>query len=606
MLKHKPIPFNVASMDDYCVATAVANLWIGWDSDRTQWRKEREEVLAYIYATSTETTTNKNNEWNHTTHIPKLTQIYDNLGANYHSALFSNRDFFTFDPSEKPNDKTDLRRKAIVSYLKAKNEASGFRAVMKELADDYVRDGNPFARTRYIREKEKDDVTGETYVTFEGPVVERISPVDIVFNYKAPHFEQAAKVVRSYVNRHTLRHEIYEDPKGLDFNGPGAQKFLEAYSAGKSYQGYDQLDEKRRRFDGFSNFESYLGSGMCEVLEISGAMCVEENGQYFENVHIAVVDRLFVVRIAEGRDIKDVGPIRKAGWRKRDANLWSQSPLANLIGMQYIIDHLENAKADGFDQILNADRVIVGQVRIESDGRTRTYYVDDAQGDVRNLAPDSTVLNADFQIERKEMQMEMYAGAPREAMGIRSPGEKTAFEYRELQNAASRMFQAKAEDFEEEIVEPVLNDMVYLAKVNLNATDLVKVVDNDLAVKEFVEITREDLRIRGEIKARGAAHYARRAQLVQELQQFEGVLAAAPDMKIHYPGLKRAQAWNAALNFRDFDLYVPYGAVNEQLEAGKRATLAQNEGDKFTAAATMAEDESIPDEAEADNVGNVA
>jgi hypothetical protein len=44
-------------------------------------------------------------------------------------------------------------------------------------------------------------------------------------------------------------------------------------------------------------------------------------------------------------------PIFHAGWRERPDNLYAMGPLDNLVGMQYRIDHLENLKADVFDQI---------------------------------------------------------------------------------------------------------------------------------------------------------------------------------------------------------------------------------------------------------------
>ena len=44
--------------------------------------------------------------------------------------------------------------------------------------------------------------------------------------------------------------------------------------------------------------------------------------------------------------------------------------------------------------------------------------------------------------------MEMLAGAHREAMGIRSAGEKTAFEVQSLMTAAGRNFQPKTAPFE--------------------------------------------------------------------------------------------------------------------------------------------------------------
>src|SRR6202008_4141735 len=72
----------------------------------------------------------------------------------------------------------------------------------------------------------------------------------------------------------------------------------------------------------------------------------------------------------------------------------------------------------------------------------------------------------------------------------------------------------------------------------------------------------------------GASHFAKRAQLVQELDQFGRVLASDPDMKIHFPAKARAKAWNDALGFDKLDLYKPFGAVEEAVEMNEHQTAA--------------------------------
>ena len=113
--------------------------------------------------------------------------------------------------------------------------------------------------------------------------------------------------------------------------------------------------------------------------------------------------------------------------------------------------------------------------------------------------------------------MEEMAGAPKEAMGIRTPGEKTAFEVQSLQNAAGRIFQNKVNQFEIEFLEPILNMMLETAKRNLNLPELAKVYDDDFGVQDFLSITKEDLTARGKIRPIGARHYAARAQLLQNM-----------------------------------------------------------------------------------------
>jgi len=97
----------------------------------------------------------------------------------------------------------------------------------------------------------------------------------------------------------------------------------------------------------------------------------------------------------------------------------AMGPLDNLVGMQYRIDHLENLKADVFDLIAFPPIKQKGYVEDWNWGPgEKIFMAEDA--DVESLAPDTTALNADQQIHELEMQMEEMAGAPKEAMGIRS------------------------------------------------------------------------------------------------------------------------------------------------------------------------------------------
>ena len=74
------------------------------------------------------------------------------------------------------------------------------------------------------------------------------------------------------------------------------------------------------------------------------------------------------------------------------------------------------------------------------------------------------------------------AGAPKQALGFRTPGERTAFEVQSLENAASRIFQHKIDKFEQFFLEPLINLMLESAKRNMETFDVVRVMDDDLGV----------------------------------------------------------------------------------------------------------------------------
>ena len=72
------------------LATGIANRWTELAKYREKWLEEKKELRNYLFATDTSTTTNQKLPWSNSTTTPKLTQIYDNLKANYSAALFPN------------------------------------------------------------------------------------------------------------------------------------------------------------------------------------------------------------------------------------------------------------------------------------------------------------------------------------------------------------------------------------------------------------------------------------------------------------------------------------------------------------------------------------
>lgn len=571
---------ELQGLEPATLASQISSLYAQWQAGRSVWLTRVKEVIQYVYATSTRETSNNTNPWSHSTVIPKLTQIHDNLGANYTSALFGRREFFTFEPAVQ-NEASRFKRRAIESYLATKHDYNNFRGVMKSLLDDWVQVGNCFCRIQYVRETEQ-AADGTEYVTYEGPKLVRISPYDIVFDNTLAEFKDSPKIFREVVSRGELVRRA-SGPEGVDYNAEEVARILKFYQVISGWKEADINRNIQLQMDGFASPSAYFKSGKVELLHFIGDIYDSTTSTLHRNRMITIADRRVVLRDVSLEDYQGFGKIYHAGWRKRPDNLWAQGPLDNLVGMQYLINHLENARADGFDQMLSPDRVHIGAVEVQKNGPVTNYYIDDAQGDVRNLAPDPSVLNADNQIALKEAQMEAYAGAPREAMGIRSPGEKTAFEVSSLQNAASRLFQIKIEDFEV-FVEDILNGELEVSVLNLNTSDVAKVLDDDFGIDEFITITKDDLKARGKLKARGASHYARRAQLVQELQSFGNVLAGDQELRVHFPAKLRAKAWNDALGLDKLGLYQPFGQIDESVDLQQHQMAAQDQLDNIAAA----------------------
>ncbi len=570
------------------LASQISNSYETWHSMRAGHRAEVREIRQYVYATDTSHTTNAKNPWSHKTHIPKVCQIKDNLGTQYASALVGREDFFTFDPGDQKAANVK-KKKAITSYLRTKHKYSRFRQAIKALLDDWVEAGNCFGQVVYVREQVQDQDIGDMFTVYEGPRVERISPDDIEFDITARSFAETPKIVRQLVNLGEFLREVEERPE-LRYDAAAVEKAKLLRSTASGMKTPDQNKIDSRAIAGFSNYAGYLGSGKVELLHLYGDIYDTTSGKLCKDAMITVIDRRFVLRNCTSGDFTNVGQIYHCGWRKRADNLWAQSCLAKVVGMQYMVDHLENARSDAFDQMLSPDEVYVGQVETIIEGAVRKHFIDDGNGSVSQLRPDATVLQADFKIERLLSLMEEFAGAPREAMGLRTPGEKTAYEVDSMNNAASRLFQNKIDDFEDEFLEAILNAEVELARRNLNTTDLIEMEDDDFGVLEFKKITREDLLVRGKLTPQGASHYAKRSQAVRELQQFSASLTADPGLAVHFPAKPRAKAWNELLGLDRFGLMQEFGGIAEAVEMEQMKGAAQQLLQKSAAGAQVGQE----------------
>jgi hypothetical protein len=245
--------------------------------------------------------------------------------------------------------------------------------------------------------------------------------------------------------------------------------------------------------------------------------------------------------------------------------------------MQYRIDHLENLKADVFDQIAFPIYKQKGYVEEWSPKPGERIFMNE-DADVEPLSPDVTALNADMQIAELEAQMEEMAGAPKQAMGIRTPGEKTAFEVQTLENGAGRIFQAKIAHFEEHFLEPLLNAMLETARRNLNASEVVRVVDDDYGVVEFMTISKQDITAKGRITPMGARHFATQNRLVQNLTQLSATpLYQDPAVNVHLSGLKMAKLIVDAMALGNYDLVTENIRVAEQMETQMMMQSAQEQ-----------------------------
>lgn len=565
-----PTSGKVLLIDDYIekdsLGCAIAENYWAWETYRQPAVNEWKELNKYVYATDTRHTANSALPWKNTTTIPKLAQIRDNLYANYMASMFPNPRWLVWEGATRDEQTMD-KAKAIKSYMSHVVSQPEFKDTISKLVLDYIDYGNCFVMPEWqdIRVETKDKIQSG----YVGPIAKRISPLDIVMNPVAPSIKVAPKIVRSVVSLGEVKKmlERFSNDEGeLAANMELYDYLREVRNRISSSPGDLTTQDEYFQIAGFSNFREYLDSDYCEVLTFYGDIYDRENDVLLQNHIIQVVDRHKVIRKTPNPTFFGYAPIYHSGWRPRQDNLWAMGPLANLVGMQYRIDHVENMKADLTDLVTIPPIKRKGYVEDFVWGPMEHIVVGE-EGDVEIMKVDTNPLANNIEITQYEQRMEEMAGAPKEAMGFRTPGEKTKYEVQRLENASARIFQSKIAQFEEQVLEPLLNAMLELARRNASET-VVRVLDDETQAILFMDITPEDLTSAGRIRPMAARHFVEKAERVQNLNSFVSSAAYQdPMVNQHFSSVKMAEMWNELLELEDYGIYQPYVRISEQQQS---------------------------------------
>lgn len=569
------------------MACQISDMFVQWDSLRVNQVQKWKEVQEYVFATSTKDTQNSKNEWSNSTTLPKLCQIRDNLGANYSAAMFPHSKWLTWE-GNRTEDETVNKKQAIESYMSWVVDRNEFYSVMDRLKNDYIDYGNVFATVEWrdgrvvnnSAAQLNDPASKLIQHGYVGPAIVRIAPEDIVFNPTAPDFISSPKIIRSLMSTGEAKKYIDKEGAEMDLKEDAAKLWdylKEVRNAkGTDFSGSSILKDRIYNIAGFGNFRDYLRSNMVEILTFYGDIYDNESDKLYENYIIKIVDRHKIISKRPSPSYFGHPPIYHAGWRIRPNSLWAMGPLENLIGMQYRIDHLENMKADVFDLVAYPPIKVTGYVPDFKWGPMERIEVGD-DGDVVLLSPDVQALQADNQIYLLEQKMEEMAGSPKEAAGFRTPGEKTKYEVQRLENAASRIFQAKINQFERDFTENLINAMLESARRNMNESTI-RVFNDQLGVASFMTLTPQDITGQGRIKPIAARHFAEQATLVQNINQFFGsALGQSPDVKVHWSGIKISEMMEELLGVEKYELVSPFVALSEQADAQKLSMVHQED-----------------------------
>ncbi len=555
------------------LATGIATTFQTWDTSRARKKEDWKELYKYIYATDTTTTANNQLPWKNTTTVPKLTQIRDNLFTNYLASLFPRRKWLRWKGASAEDD-TKEKESAIKAYMEYAIQNPSFKRTISTLVLDYIDNGNCFVTADWDDSRvEREGVLTSGYV---GPVAKRLSPYDTVFNPTAPNFAASPKIIRSLISLGEVK-ELLSRLSVDEENTEELWKYLRDVRAKAStFQGNLETQNVFYQVDGFGSYQEYLASDYAEILTFYGDIYDKEADVFLKNRIIQVVDRHRIILNVENPSLTSTGTIHHSGWRPRQDNLWAMGPLDNLVGMQYRLDHLENLKADFFDLVNAPPLKIKGYVEDFTWGPFEKIYVGD-DGDVEVLAPTINPLQANFEIQQLESRMEELAGSPKESMGFRTPGEKTAYEIQRLENATARIFQAKIAQFEEEILEPLLNDMLEIARRKMDGTT-VRVLNDEYQIAVFQSITPEDIAGAGKISPVAARHFVEVAQRVQNVTAFySSGIGQDPEVRSHISSIELARLFEELLDLKDYNLVEPYIRLTERAEGEQLANQLQED-----------------------------
>lgn len=555
---------------------AIAEQWVSLNTSRQPWITEIQEIRKYLFATDTTQTTNSKLPWKNKTTTPKMTQIRDNLLANYLASCFPKRKWMNW-LANRQSDASVAKREAILAYMSWVISQPHFKTEMTKCILDYIDTGNVFGTVDWMDQRV--DVAGKIQTGYVGPRLMRVSPMDIVMNPVAPTFVESPKIVRSLISMGELK-KLLQSQTPTD--KPDAWKelweYFTGYRSNVRQSGYDlHVVDGFLKMDGFDSFRAYLMSDYVEILTFYGDLFDHEKNELLENHIVMVVDRHKILSKQPNPSFFGYAPIFHCGWRPRQDNLWAMGPLSNLVGMQYRLDHIENLKADVFDLIAFPVLKIKGYVN-EFEWGPMQRIVTDAEGDVEMLAPPFQILQANEEKQIIMATMEEMAGAPREAMGIRSPGEKTALEVQKLENAASRLFQNKIRQFEEQFIEPILNAMLELARRMIHGTQEINVFDDDFKIQVFMELSADDITGAGTLKPIAARHFAERAEMLQNIAMMYQSVGQDQMVLQHFSSIQTAKMLEETMDLGDWEIVQPFVRISEMAEAQQ----LQNAGEEQT------------------------
>jgi len=535
-------------------AALITKAWTEWDGAKDPAISKWREVEAYRYATDVSSLPNASGAFTHSTHTPVVASIAQDLEAILLQVVMPHDDWFTFEPMDSEAARIE-QRKLIVSYLKNRHALNGYADEVAKLRSDLVTYGNCFSQVYYTDESQGDK-TG-----YVGAKMRRISPYDIAFDPTGADFKKAPKVIREIITLGELKR------RGNDgtLDSAVVDKLLTHRG---NFSNSDAGDDKNEQYTplGFGTYQQYITSGFIELLWFYGSVYDVTTQELHDSRVIVVADQDHVLLDDEIRTVDGNPHIYQSVWQKLPDNLWGMSPLENIIGLNYQVNHRENAKSEALDRLIYPDKVYQGDVEEMFDEETgQVTYLAPEGGGVAELAVNTQFFSFDLHIDRLTHAARGAARLPSDLTGFRSQGEKTLGEVTALTEGGMRGFIDKAADFERSSLENHLKAEIELAHTHFAGAFKVP-NKSELGFIEMLNVTKEDLAVNGVLIPRGSRRFARKNQLLASLTQ----LSATPLAQLaamHISGKGAANLIAELLEVQDTGLIEEFAQITEGGEA---------------------------------------
>ena len=161
-----------------------------------------------------------------------------------------------------------------------------------------------------------------------------------------------------------------------------------------------------------------------------------------------------------------------------------------------------------------------------------------------------------------------------------------------LESAAGRIFKEKVQNFETELLEPLLNAMLEVSRRNMDIGDVIRVMDDELGVNIFATVTKEDITAKGKLRPRGAQHFFSQQQLIQNMT---GLLNSPAGQLIapHISSLQLAKLAEDLFGLERYQLIEENIAIIEQMDRERMAQTMMEDAASQDAAAMAVDNQTM-------------